>query len=909
MSRGSVLAARIRALFRRGRLDRELDDEIRFHLEMQIDDNIRAGMDPRQARHAASRSFGGVMATRETHRERRAFHPIETLAQDVRYALRMMRKSPGFTAVAVISLAIGIGANSAVFSFADALLLRPLSVPRPGEVLTVGSTSPIEQIGTLFASYRDYVDVRDRAKSFDGLVAFSISIVGLATQPDALPTLRVGVSVSNDFFAAMGVEPQLGRAFRRDENQVPGRDPVVILSHQLWEQQFGADPYILGRTVRVKGIPFTVIGVAPAGFTGLDQWIRFDFYTPIMMWPRLIADPGVQPLEARDFRNLNIRGRLKRGVTMTQAQAELTVISADLERAHPDTNRNRRMAVRTELQNRMVQNPPIVTLLAMLTLLAGAVLFVACANVAGLLTSRAPARAREIALRLAIGAGRRRVIRQLITENMLIAVIGGVLGLGVGYAGMMLFRQLQVPTDLPVLLSFELDRRVLLVSLAVATGSTVLFGLAPALRSTRTDLTSVMKATDAAGFGRRRQWGRAVLVGGQVSVSVVLLVVATVTYRGFQQRLDSGPGHRTDHLLTMSFDPSLVRYTEPQAQHFFEQVAERARAVPGVKSVALASAVPMGTNDLSPVAIAPEGFQLPAGKESVTLQGSMVDEHFFDTMRLAILRGRGFRATDSADAPNVAVVNEVLAQHYWPGQDPLGKRFRMNDSRGPLGAGLTSGRWVEIVGLAKTSKYTFIVESPKEFVYLPYRQRPLQRMTLLAESLGDPSSLVAPLREVVRSLDANQPIFDVRTMEETHRMRNVVMLDVVTRVIAGMGTMGLGLSIVGLYGLVAYAASRRTREIGIRMAIGAGRRDVLRMVLRQGMVLALAGLGVGLLASVAASRGLSAVWPGGPGGDGRSDFVAFPLVAVAVLGVTLLAAYIPARRASHVNPTEALRNE
>jgi putative ABC transport system permease protein len=411
-------------------------------------------------------------------------------------------------------------------------------------------------------------------------------------------------------------------------------------------------------------------------------------------------------------------------------------------------------------------------------------------------------------------------------------------------------------------------------------------------------LTALIKSTDAAGFGRSRRWGRTLLVGGQVAGSVLLLAVATFVYRGFQQRLIAGPGHRTDHLLLMSFNPSLVRYSDAQAQQFFEQIAERARLVPGVKSAALASSVPM--DGARPVTIAPEGFQFPEGKESTTVPGAIVDEYYFDTMGLSIVEGRGVRSTDSVDAPKVAVVNEVLARHYWPGQNPVGKRFRLDNK---------DGSWVKVVGLAKTSKYLFIMEPPREFVYLPYRQRPQQRMTLVTESVGDPSSLVTPLREVVRSLDANQPIFNIRTMEEFYRMRTVVTLKVVSGFILAMGLMGLVLAIVGLYGLVEYAVTRRTKEIGIRMAIGATRATVLRMVLRQGMALAVAGLSVGLLASLGASRAMAAVFPGGPGGDGRTDVVAFPLVAAIVLAVTLLAAYVPARHAARINPNEALRNE
>lgn len=890
--------SRLWGTLRRSRADRELEEELRLHLALAAEDARRGANSPESAERAARLRAGGIPQAMEALRDQRGLPWLEDLARDLRYGCRMLARSPGFTVVSVVSLAIGIGANCAVFSFADGFLLRPLPVPHPAEVVTVGSMASSGR-SLVVASYRDYVDVRDRSQSFEGLVAFTSIAVAFATEPDTLPTPRIGMLVSGNFFPVMGVEPQLGRAFRPEEDEVPGRDAVVMLGHDFWARQFGGDRSILGRPVRLNGIPFTVIGVAPPEFTGLDQYTRFEFYAPLMMWPRLLNDPQVRPLEARDLRSLTIKGRLGPGVTMSQARTELSVIGTDLERAYPETSRNRRMAVRTELQTRIEQAPPLAMLIVMLATLAAAVLFVACANVAGLLTSRAPTRAREVVLRLAIGAGRPRVIRQLITESALIAMIGGVLGLGVGYGGVTLFRQFRIPTDLPIAASFELDRRALMVSLVVALVSAFLFGLAPAIRSTRSDLTAVMKANDAAGFGRRRQWGRALLVAGQVAISVVLLAVATFVYRGYQQRLESGPGFRTDHVLMMWFKPSLVQYSEAQTQRFFEQVVERTRLVPGVKSATVTSYVPMD-GGVARVAIVPEGFQFPVGTESAAIPSSVVDEQYFDTLRLSILKGRGFRATDTADAPRVAVVNEQLAQLYWPGRDPLGKRFRLNDNRGP---------WVEIVGLAKTSKYVGITESPVEFVYFPYKQRPQPMMALLAESIDDPSSLVEPLREVVRSLDANQPIYNVRTLEENYRMRQVVIANVIIRLIGAMGVMGLALSVVGLYGLVAYAASRRTKEIGIRMAIGAGRSDVLRMVLGQGMALAVAGLGVGLLASVGAGRALTVVFPGGAGVDGRTDFAAFALVAATVLMVTLLAAYVPARRASRVNPTEALRYE
>ena len=461
-------------------------------------------------------------------RARFGFVWLERLWQDLRYGFRMLAASPGFTIVAVLSLAIGIGANCAIFSFADALLLRPLPVARPGEVLTAGSRSSFDALNAsaIVSSYPDYVDIRDRSRTFAGLAAFTYVTGAFAADPASTPKLTMGMLVSGNLLPLMGVEPTIGRSFRPDEDQVRGRDAVVVLGRTMWEQAFGSDARVLGRVVRINGVPFTIIGVAPAAFTGLDQYVRVDFFAPLMMSPKLISDPKAASLESRDARNLTLKGRLKPGVTQAEAQAELTSIAADLQRAYPDTNKNREFLVRTELQARVAEDPPDAMLLAMLATLAIGVLFVACANVAGLLTSRAPARAREMALRLAIGAGRSRLVAQLITESLLVAIAGGTLGLGVGYAGMLLFRQVEIPTDLPIVLAFHMDRRALLFSLAVAVSSAVIFGVVPALNASRTDLTAVMKAGDAVAPKRRRRWGRAVLVGGQVAVSVVLLVVA-----------------------------------------------------------------------------------------------------------------------------------------------------------------------------------------------------------------------------------------------------------------------------------------------------------------------------------------------------------------------------------------------
>jgi predicted permease len=821
------------------------------------------------------------------------------LWKDIRYGVRMLAASPGFTIVAVLSLAIGIGANCAIFSFADALLLRPLPVARPSEVLTVGSRSSFEAFNasSLVSSYRDYVDIRDRNKSFEGLAAFSYLTVGFASDPTATPKIKMGMMASSNLLPLMGVEPTIGRTFRPDEDQVPGRDAVVVLGRTMWEQEFGSDAGVLGRSVRINGAAFTVIGVAPGSFTGMNQVVRSDFFVPLMMSPRVINDKKTASLEARDARNLRLKGRLKPGVSQAQAQSELTAIAADLERAYPATNKNQQFLVNTELQARVAEDPPDATLVAMLATLAIGVLLVACGNVAGLLMSRAPVRAREMALRLAIGAGRGRLVRQLITESLLVAVAGGVLGLGVGYAGMILFRQIEIPTDLPIALPFQMDRRALLFSLGVAVASAVIFGLVPAMQASRTDLTAIMKASDAVAPGRRRRWGRALLASGQVAVSVVLLVVAMFMYRGFGHELLVGPGYRTDHLMMMGFDTRLIRYSDAQSQQFFQEIAERARAVPGVKAVTMTTSIPMLNDTLGGAPIAPEGFQFPPGKENIETLMSRIDEYYFDAMGIPLVSGRNFSRRDDENAPRVAIVNQHLAQHYWPNQDPLGKRFRLKSA---------NDAWVEIVGVAKTSKYIFIAEPPTDFLYLPYRQNTAQRMMLVAQSTGDAAAVAAPLRDVVRDLDVNMPLSNVRTMAQLYQMRAISVFNVLVTMVGAMGLMGLALSIVGLYGLVAYSATRRTREIGIRMAIGATAQTVLRMVLGQGVALALTGLVVGLAGSVGAGKLLNAAFPGG---NDQRDLMALVLVAPVVLAVTVLATYIPARRASRVNPMEALRYE
>ena len=817
--------------------------------------------------------------------------------QDIRFALRMLVKNRTFTLVAILSLAIGIGANSAMFSFADGLLLRPLPVRKPSDVVTVeGTTVNLNRAGFGGGnlSFRDYVDYRDRNKSFAGLIAYTMVPFGFSPRPEALPEVKYGLLVSGNLFQAMGVQPILGRDFRLDEDQEPGRDAVVILGYDFWQSQFKGDRDVIDRVIRLNGLDFTVVGVAPEKFTGLDQYFRNALFVPIHMSPRLAGNPKHNLLEGRDNRALSVKGRLNPGVGIEQAQAELRALATNLAQTYPETNHDQTVAVRTELQTRIDRSGPDAALVAMLMGLSSLVLLVACANVASLLLSRARARSREMAVRLAIGAGRARLVRQLLTESLFIGLAGGALSLAVARLGLVLVQRIQVPTDMPLSLTFKLDGRVLLFSLAVSLASVLFFGLAPALQTSRTDLVPALKALDADSSGKKRLWGRNLLVVGQVALSLVLLVVTAMMYRGFSMALDGGPGFRTTHLLMMSFDPSLVKFSEARTQQFYKQISDRAVTLPGVKSAALTEVIPMMPNQDS-TEIVPEGDHLPKGQANVTILSDIVTPPYFDTMGIGILQGRGFQDTDTAASTKVAVINENLAKKYWPNQDPIGRRFQLKDSKGD---------WVQVVGVATNVKYIFITEPPMEYFYMPLTQHPQPHMTLVAESMGDAAGLATEIREMVRGIDSNQPIYGVRTMEDFYAKRAVDTPNLILQAVGALGLMGLLLAMVGLYALVANSVSRRMREFGIRIAIGANRGQVVGLVLRQGFWLAMAGIGIGLILSLGAARGLKAAFI-----TSQSDPMAMIVVPPLLLLITMLAAYVPALRASRVDPLTALRDE
>jgi predicted permease len=826
---------------------------------------------------------------------------IESIWQDLKQGARMFLKNPGFTLVAVASIAIGVGANAAMFSLADGLVLRPLPVPRANDVVSVGAIAPRANetffISNNRLSHLDYVDVRDGAQSFSGLAAYTVTFASFATGRDQVAQSKLGLAVSGNFFDVLELQPALGRAIRPDEDQVPGRDAVVVLAYDTWAEQFGSDPGVIGRQVRLGGQDFTVVGIAPESFTGMHLVLPPAFMIPLAMQSKLAGAVPNGLLEQRSFRYLEVRGRLKPGVSLEQARQEVSAIARGLEQTYPDTNRNFGMLVRTAFETRLDERGASAPSAFMLMTLAFAVLVVACANVAGLLMSRAPAREKEMALRLAIGGGRSRITRQVITESVLLAAGGGALGLAMGYGGVLLLQRLPIISDIGVRLTFVLDRRAVLVGLVLAAASALLSSVVPAWRASRTaNLALTLRSGPSNVQRRSRLWGRNGLVTGQVALALMLLTITVYLGRAFQAELGQ-PGFRTQRMLLSSFDPRLAGYDAVRTQAFYQQLSDRVRALPGVTSVGMTSIVPLNQDNREPVAIVPEGFQLPRDNTSLTILASRIDEGYLETMTIPLVMGRGFVPSDTTDTPRVILINQAMADRYWPRQNAIGKRVRLMDRQ--------NQPWAEVVGVTADNKYNWIGEGPTPWMYLPQRQEGGARSTLLVASTGDAAALAGPVRDIVKDIDPNMPISSVRTMEEFYYGNATSIVTTLTGVTGTMGLMGLSLALVGLYGLVAYAAARRTREIGIRMAVGAPSGSVLRMVLGHGLALATAGVVLGVIGSVAVGGIIRSVFPNA----GAIDLTTYALVVPTLVAITLLAALIPARRAARIDPLVALRQE
>jgi len=889
---------RLKSIFRRRRVESEMDDELRFHLEHKTDEGIASGLSPEEARRRALLAMGGLDQRKEQIRDARRVHWLTDFVDDVRYAWRSLRRSPGLTAFIVVTIALGVGMTATPLSMLDALIFRPYPVPRPGDVVTLVSTSRDNAFDSF--SYREYRDIRDHVKSYDGVLAHTnLTTVGFSPRATEIPRIRGALLVSGNFFRALEVEPRVGRSFRDDEDRVPGRDAVVVLGADFWRSEFGSDPSVVGRTIRLNGRDFTVIGVAPDGFTSLYIFDRPDFFVPLAMAGSFTTNHKKSFFTDRDDRELMVRGRLRRGARLAGARNELDAIAAGFARDYPATNRDRGASVRTMLEMRTQPGDANWKFAVIFTTLAFVVLLVACTNAAGLLLARARARTREIAVRLAIGAGRSRLVRLLLTESLVLAVLGGVVGIAIGYAGIAALQRFSIPAEIPVRIPFRMDERVLAASLVFSVLSAVFCGLAPALQATRVDLVNGLKTAGAEQPGRRSLWGRNALVVAQVAMSLMLLAASFLMYRGFQHSLAQGLDFARavkDHVLLARFDPRLAQYDAEKTRRFYRELVDRVREKPGVRSAALTQNPPLGLDGWDRVTFVPENFDMPRDRDVLASQMDTVDEGYFGTLGIQIVRGRDFRRSDDEGAPRVAIVNQHFALHYWPNADPVGRRIRL---------GGRAGEPVEIVGVAQDIHYGDTFGRATDFVYMPVAQHPVARLVLMVRSEGDALQLLEPLQEVVRSLDPNMPLLRTLSYAELYRYSVVAGPGVAIKLVATLGAVALLLAIAGLYGLVAYNVSRRTREIGIRMAIGARPRDVLRLVMGKGLTLVAIGTVFGLAMGFALERFMNSMLFRAEGIDATVYLVVVP----AMLLVTMLAAWIPARRAARIAPTLALRYE
>ncbi|MFL6207312.1 MAG: ABC transporter permease [Pyrinomonadaceae bacterium] len=832
-----------------------------------------------------------------------------TLWQDMKYGLRMLLRRPGFTVVAVLALALGIGANTAIFSLVYATLLRPLPVAAPERLVYLFTGPPDNPYNV--ASYPDYVDLRDQSQSFDGLIARGGITVSLRNGEQ--PAQVSGLVVSGNYFDVLGVHAARGRTFTAEEGQTPGKYPVVVISHGLWQRMFGGDSNIVGRQVALNGQQFTIVGVAPQEFKGTESDRVNDIYVPMMMQsvvrpPRGGYSGEMNPdlLNTRGNRWLLLVGRLKPGVTIEQAQAEITTVMHRQGEAHPDTNRGRIGTLSFVSQGDPEQRGALVSAARLLLGVVGLVLLIACANVANLLLARATARRKEIAVRLALGAGRLRLVRQLLTESVLLALLGGGLGLLLAVWLTDLLAAVPPPPGvLPIRPEFSFDRRVLLFTCALSLLTGLVFGLVPALQASRPDLVSALKDESVPLDERRRLNARSLLVIAQVALSLVLLVGAGLFLRSLQHAQAISTGFDANKILVAPLSVNLLRYTRPQGREFYRQTVERVRALPGVEAASVARLLPLGGGSSTRGLLIAGQTNADTGvyrnengspeDNPNTISVNTIGDSYFQTMGIALVRGRDFDARDAEDRPPVVIVNETFVRRHLAGQEPLGQRLSFRGAQGP---------WVEIVGVARDSKYRTLGENPTPFAYLPLAQNHETGVTLLVRTKGEPAALAGAVRREVQQLEPNLPLTDIEPVtqvigEALYPARMGALL------LTGFGLLAVVLAAVGLYGVMSFVVSRRTREIGIRIALGAQTGAVLRLVLGQSMALVAAGIVLGLIAATMATRVLASFLYG----VGTRDAVTFTLAPLALLLVALLASYVPARRATKVDPVVALRHE
>jgi putative ABC transport system permease protein len=820
---------------------------------------------------------------------------MHTLLKDIRYGIRMLLKNPGVTLVAVITLAFGIGANTAIFSGVSAFLMRPLSVPNARELIRPLEITEDRDI-TDEMSYPDYLDYRNQATSFTGLAAEDM--IQAAIDSENQNDVIWGQVVSANYFDVLQVTPAMGRGFLPDEDKTIGANPVVVLSNSFWQRRLASDRHIVGKTVQLNNRAYQVIGVAPESFVGTKFALALDFWVPISMADDLRRSQGL--LTERGAHWMNVIGRLKPGVTLTQASAEMTAIAARLNQAYPDTRANTTQAkVMTEIDGRWEDMGGIFKSAGAIAMaIVGLILLIACANVANLMLARAAARRKEIGIRLALGANRARLIRQLLTESVLLSLLGGGLGLLLAFWVTDLMQGFVPVLEYNIVNNFfAIDSRALIFTLAISLGTGLIFGLAPAWQSSNPDVVPVLKgASEAAMQGKRRSFTlRNVLVVAQVSLSLVVLVCGALFIKSFRKAQTMDPGFDNAKGLIVSLSPMLIGYEDEQSRNFYRQVIERVSHVPGVEAVSYIRTLPLGDSSNSNGPILKEGETLARGSAGRNIMTTVIGPGYFRTMQIPFIEGRDFDQRDQPKTQRVIIVNQRMAQMLWPGESAVGKHiFIGTDNHDAL----------EVVGVVKTGMYRSLAEDPKPFFYYSMDQRRPTTMAMMVRGNVDPRSLVAPIRGQIQAIDRRVPIFAVKTMDE-HMTYALWAPNMAASFSLAFGVVAILLSAVGLYSVMAYVVSQRTREVGIRMALGADRGHVLKMITRQGMRLAGIGVIIGLVFALALARLLSSLLIGVSG----YDVPTFLLVPALLVVVALVACYLPARRATKVDPLIALRYE
>ncbi|HEY6119657.1 MAG TPA: ABC transporter permease [Pyrinomonadaceae bacterium] len=806
---------------------------------------------------------------------------MENLVKDIRFAMRGLLKRPGFTAIAVVTLALGIGANTAIFSTINALLLKPLPFPQLDRIVALWDTVPNRGVERNEVTVANYLDWRAQNNTFEQLAIYRWWSTNL-TGADA-PERVQGFQVTANFLDAVGVKPVMGRNFSEEENQ-PGKDAVAILTYSLWQRRFGADPNIVNKTIATNGVTRTVIGVMPPEFNFPKG---AEIYSPIAITPELSR--------SRDNHSFLGVGRLKQGVSVQAAAADLGRIATQLEKQYPETNTGRGVVVYPILQDTVRM---YATALWILMAAVGFVLLIGCANVANLMLARAAGRQRELALRAALGASRFRIIRQLLTESVLLGIAGGALGILIGYWGVDLIRTAspgEAARYAPGWNHMGINFPVLVFTTLLSMLSGVLFGLAPALQLSKPDLNNALKEGGRQATSSSHRL-RGLLVVAEVALSLILLASAGLLIRSFIQLLKTDPGFNPDNLLTMNLVLPAAKYKEEsQRADFYSDLLQRMNQLPGVTSAAIVNHLPLGGSNSS-TSFLVEGVPEPPPGQEFDGRYRVCSPGYFHTMGISVLKGRSFTDQDKAGAPLVIIVNETLARKYWPNDDPIGKRMRYS---GPL----EQNPWMQVVGVVQDVKHELNLAVTPDF-YVPHAQDAWQSMVLVARTKVEPAAMAAPIRQVLWSIDKDQPVFDVRTMGEV-RAISLALYSFSSVMLGIFAVLALVLAAIGIYGVMAYAVTQRTHEIGIRMALGARGSDVLKLVVSNGMGLAVIGVVIGLAGSWALTRFISSLLVG----TSATDVWTLSVVSLSLLSVALLACYIPARRATRVDPLVALRYE